>query len=1337
MPLLRLFVFLCFYSFCFITLTAQPVSFQHFSVEQGLPNYSAISLTQDKLGFMWIGTVDGLCRYDGIRFKTYRSNANDTSSLLGNHIISLFTDSKGIIWIGTSTGLNKYDVKLDRFERIPFGINQVGSVFCIYEDSRGQIWVGSANGLYMIPPNGSPSVSFQNKTAGNSVRAILEDKNKGVWVGTDKGLTYIETVDNRYRLSHFSPLNSISGSPNANAVTALAQDENRQLWVGTLNNGIYQFDLISKKAVHYQSGDKNSFGLVNNNIRCLTWNNGLLWIGTQEGISVLNPVSRSFQTIVNKSQDKASLSQNSVYAIYKDANQSVWVGTYFGGVNVNYAYSTPFSVIQNTGEPNSISNNVISSIVEDRNHNLWIGTEGGGINFLNRTTKSFTNYKNRAGIAGTLGSNLVKVLYPDADGNIWAGTHGGGLNVLQPGSKTIRQYLIDSVNRSEHEITSIVEDPFNNFWVTSNRGIRLFKREGIALTMQKTPLLNVRGVSRYLYRDRDNNIWIAGSPGIYRLSGNIFKEEDSVLYVNCFTEDVNGNIWMGTGSAGLVRFDKKTKKLVKYTNSFLLPLNILGILSTDDQTLWLSTNKGLIHFHPQNNTYQVYTKNDGIAGNEFNYNSFLKSSDSFFYFGGYNGITYFRPRDIIRNSYIAPVVFTSLKLNNEEVAINDPQKVLRQNISLTTSLIFKHDQNDFTIDFALLNYVKTKKNRYRYMLEGFDKNWKTTSEGSATYTNLQPGSYRLVVNGANNDGVGGKTAYLQIKVNPPFWLTWWAYCLYILAAAAIVFIIARFFFLREVLKKEDELHQAKLNFFTNASHEIRTHLTLIMAPVERLLSENKKESFIEQQLTQVKSNTNRLLNLVGELMDFRKAETNHLQLNPKKQNLISFLQDIYESFREMSQSKNIHMSFVHDEDFVALNFDEQQLEKVFFNLLANAFKFTPEGGLIQLQVITRTNDVIIKVTDNGRGIAPQYLDKLFTNFFQVADHGLQNTGYGIGLALSKNIVTLHQGTISVESIPAKNEIAGHTVFTVVLPLNAQFPGIIKERAMSSTPTGMTPVSIIEVPSETTNTDAPDAGLKTVLVVEDNAELKQLVKNTLSHRYHVITAYNGVGGWEIACAEIPDIIISDVMMPEMDGYTLCKKIKTDERTSHIPVILLTAKSSQNEQVTGLEQGADLYLTKPFSTKVLTLSVLNLLAAQEKLKQKITRELTTLDTAPTLADNVIAADTMTAVDKAFLEKVIGLIDEHIDDPAFGVELLSKKVAMSAPVLYKKLRALTDMSVNEFIKLQRFKKAATLLQKADMTVNEVSFAVGYDDRKYFSREFKKYFHMTPSEFSSKSKS
>ncbi|WP_394803637.1 ligand-binding sensor domain-containing protein [Niabella hibiscisoli] len=444
----------------------------------------------------------------------------------------------------------------------------------------------------------------------------------------------MEPAKEPYRFSHFSPLKSGAGSQNANAVTAITQDENQDLWVGTLNNGIYQFNTVSKTASIFQSSGKKVPGLVNNNVRCLTWRNGQLWIGTQEGISILNPFSKTFQTVVHKSTDKASLSQNSVYAIYKDSNSSLWIGTYFGGVNISYAYDTPFSVIQSADEQNSLSNNVVSSIVEDAAHNLWIGTEGGGINYLNRKTGVFTNYKYRQGQANSLRSNLVKVLYVDADNNLWAGTHGGGLNVLQPGSNSFKQYLLDTINRSENEISSIVEDSLHNFWVASNRGIRLFKRNGASLINQALANIKVRGVGRHLYKDRFNQIWMAGSPGVSVVTGFVSKEIDSVLYVNCFAEGYNNEIWMGAGGAGVACFDRRTQRLTKYTNTFLNSLNILGIIPGNDRSLWLSTNKGLVHFNPNLNTYQLYTKNDGIAGNEFNYNSFLKTSDGLFYMGG-------------------------------------------------------------------------------------------------------------------------------------------------------------------------------------------------------------------------------------------------------------------------------------------------------------------------------------------------------------------------------------------------------------------------------------------------------------------------------------------------------------------------------------------------------------------------------------------------------------------------------------------------------------------------------------------------------------------------------
>ncbi|MFT4093360.1 MAG: two-component regulator propeller domain-containing protein [Niabella sp.] len=1306
------------------TLWAQPFSFRQFSVEQGLPSYSVISITQDKKGFMWLGTTDGLCRYDGIRFKIYRRTAADTSQISHNNILSLFTDAKGRVWAGTSNGLNRYNEKTDAFEYEGLNSSKGRQVWAIYEDSKGRLWVGGSDGLTLMSNQKNIHFNIQS-----TVRSVFEDRLGKIWIGADKGVTILESRNHKTVLTTLSALLVHALPPRLQNITSIAEDANHKIWIGTQNNGAYCFDPHFKSLTRYQSNKANSPGLINNNIRRIFLDKSKnLWIGTQEGISIINPLTGNFQNIAHNSANKNSLSQNSVHSIFQDNNGSMWVGTYFGGANLCYAYNTPFSTLQNDDKTNSISNNVISSIEEDRMGNLWIAAEGGGLNYYDKKTGVFRFYKHDSKDTNSPGSNLIKEIYMDKEDNLWLGTHGGGLNVLAPGTSKFIRYPINTNNSLVGEISSITEDRNQRLWVASNSGIRIFKKSGTTLTALPSVKFSVRGIPKYLYRDNNEDIWIAATPGLYFLRENCLEEVDSSRTINCFREDDHGTLWMGTNGSGLLQFNKKSRKLSPDNHPFLRSLNILGIICDSDSSLWLSSNKGLVHYFPNSKRYQLYTTADGITGNEFNYNSFYKGKDGRFYFGGFNGITHFLPAEIKKNYFTAPLVFTGLKLDNREVKVNGAENILKENITSAKKLTFAYNQNVFTIEFALLNYIKSEKNKYEYQLKGFDKSWKETSEGSVTYTNLPSGNYRLFVRGANNDGLWSKPISVIIQVKPPFWLTWWAYCIYALIIAAIVFVVARFFFLRALLRKEDELHQAKLQFFTNASHEIRTHLTLIMAPVERLLSENKNEGFVQQQLTQVKANTHRLLSLVSELMDFRKAETNHLQLYPRRQNLIPFLQEIYESFREMSLSKNISMSMVHDEDIAEVNFDEQQLEKVFFNLLANAFKFTPEGGRISMHISSQSNNVVIKVTDNGRGIAPQYQEKLFTNFFQVADHGLQNTGYGIGLALAKNIVELHKGAISVESTPAQNGKSGKTVFTVVLPKNAQF---------TSAPKPTPAPACLPVPELVSFFIAPEKealnGLKkyTLLIVEDNIELAQLIKETLSPLYNIITAGNGLQGWETSVSEIPDLIISDVMMPEMDGYALCEKIRLDERTCHIPVILLTAKSAQNDQVAGLQQGADLFLTKPFSTKVLELSIQNLLTARERTKQKLTKELVRLQVTdaekPEPEEEILSNN----IDKAFLEKVILLIDKHIDNPEFGVEMLSRKVAMSAPILYKKLRALTNMSVNEFIKLQRFKKAAELLAQKRLTVNEVSFAVGYDDRKYFSREFKKYFGVTPSEY------
>ena len=1326
-------------------LDAQPLSFHHIRMENGLPNNSVISITQDKNGFIWLGSTIGLTRCDGIKFKTYKNNQNDTNSLSANHINSLLTDSEGTLWVGTTNGLDKYNIQKDNFERVWINGGRVGNIYCIYQDSKRQLWVGTSNGLHIILPDRvRKSMSFYNTNnylPGKTVKAIIEDKKGIIWAATDNGLSRIQP-GSKFSFTNYKLQPTTSEKESLNYLTSINIDNQNNIWVGTQGGGIYSFKPEDGK---FYSLKENGFSgndvVINNNIRCIAKDNaGYLWVGTQEGISVLDPKLKTIQNYAHNAEEKESLSQNSIYSFFQDSNGSMWVGTYFGGANIIYAYNTPFFKIQNKDTPFSISNNVVSSIVEDKYHNLWIGTEGGGLNYYNRQTGQFFVYKHNSN-SQSLGSNLVKAVFIDSDGNVWAGTHGGGLNVLQPESKTFKKYLYSENNPESlnSEIFSICEDSEKNLWVATNTGIKVFKRTGLSLFPASIKNISFTSNLRliFFYKDTTGNLWISCDQGIFISYNNTIRLVDKNISANCFSEGKGGNIWMGKSTGGLALYNKKTNRIqTEIGDNYIRSLNIVGLLTDNEDGVWMSTDKGIINYNYQNNSYQVYNQNDGLPGNEFNYNSYLKDSKGLFYFGGFNGISFFYPEQIKRNSYVAPILFTALKLGNVDVPIGGTQKLLKQNINVTQKLSFAHNQNVFTIDFALLNYIKSQKNKYLYKLAGFDEEWHETHNPSVTYTNLAVGNYELMVKGANNDGVFSNVATLQITIRPPFWLTWWAYLIYAGIIAAILFFITRFFYLRALYKKENELHQVKLNFFTNVSHEIMTHLTLIMAPVEHVIKDTSANILLQQQLKQVKNNTHRLHKLVNELLDFRKAETKHLKLYPNKQNLVAFLQDIYDSYREESLSKNISLSYVYEQDIIEATFDNEQMQKVFYNLISNAFKFTPNGGRIELFIEDKNDYAIVTVTDNGRGISPKYIDKLFTNFFQVHDHGHQNTGYGIGLALAKNIVELHKGTIKAESF-ADSNTESKTVFTVAIPKNAKISGSHEAKEHNNTISYNNPefqLTHLELSADMLNEENDAEEKLTILAIDDNLEICDLIKNMLTPNYKVITAENGVEGWNVATEKIPDLIISDVMMPEMDGYTLVHKLKTDERTCHIPVILLTAKSSQPEQINGLQSGANVYITKPFSTKVLALNVRNLVAIRKNLQKRIKRDVENIYSFVTINKN---GSNLTSsyhnLDQEFIQKIISIIEEYMDHPDFNVEMLSRKVAMSVPVLYKKLRALTNLSVNDFIKQIRLKRAAVLLLQKRMTVYEVAYAVGYNDRKYFSKEFKKYFGKLPSDFES----
>ncbi len=1319
----------------YLTTQGQDLSFSQLSIEQGLSKISVLSIAQDSEGLIWLGTDGGLNRYDGVRFYNYRHDKEDSFSISDNNINSLLNDSKKNLWIGTSKGLNTYNRQKDAFERI--SVIEKKPVYCIYEDGKGRIWIGTRQGLYLLTDR--KSMKFQsfyasgNGLANNIVQTIFEDHTGAIWIGTAKGLTIMREQNGQYRFETFRPQQGQPGNLLSDNITGIAEDAQHRLWIGTLNGGVALYDSATHHFTAYTHRENDPSSLINNTVRRIRLIKNKIWVGTDQGISIINPVTRNITSFQHDGSDKKSLSNDAIYSLFEDLNGSVWVGTYYGGVNIAYSATASFRTYQNNKSPLGLSNNVITGIAEDPQHNLWIGTDGGGLNYLNRSTGRFIAYKNNSNDPSSLGSNLVIAVYIDKEGNVWTGTHGGGLCVLDRKTNRFKRHLYgesDSINPIRR-FSSITEDEQGRLWVAGNCPLRVFRKKGLniePLELSKEIASLPKNIfASVLFKDAANNIWIGASRGgLYKITDNAAKTIDSSSLVHCIGEDLYGNIWVGLYHGGLERYNNTTDKLIRYGADYgLSNVNIIGLLTDDSGKIWASTNNGLIKFTPGQSRFQLYNVSDGLAGNEFNDNAYFKDSKGEMFFGGFNGITSFFPHHIETNKYTAPLVFTGLKLFNNYVAINDMTRLLKANISLTKELVFKHHQNVFTIEFAVLNFVRPDKNKYSYKLDGVHDQWTETNTPSATFTNLSPGSYTLLVKGANNDGVWSEPSSMKITVLPPFWRTGWAYLLYVLLAATILFFIFRFFYLRALLRRDKELHEVKLNFFTNISHEIRTHLTLVMAPIEKMQKEISHTHVLQRNLNNARNNANRLLKLVTELMDFRKAESNHLKLHIAKHNLVDFLNAIYSSFEELSLEKDIQLSFIYDLNDVPVYFDKEQMEKVVFNLLTNAFKFTPNGGRVCLHMENKNETVQVHVTDNGKGMAPQFVDKIFSNYFQVNDANSQNTGYGIGLALSKTIVELHKGTLTLETHPATADQENMTRFTITLLKGADhFVG--KEPLLENTDKeGLTDKEeqVFIFPVITANAEIEEKQYH-ILITEDNDEVRNLIKDTL-HSYKLTECINGAEGLQSSMEYIPDLIISDVMMPEMDGFELCHKLKTDERTSHIPVILLTAKSSRNDQVNGLSTGADVYLTKPFSTQVLDLTVRNLLAAREKMRQKFSKEFV-------LAPRNAVINT---IDEQFLSRLIGIIEESMDSPEFRVELLAKKMAMSQSVLYKKVKALTGMSVNDFHKTIRLKKAAQLLQQK-FTVLDVSIMTGFGNREYFSKEFKKHFGKAPSDFIGKDK-
>lgn len=1336
----------------------------HITVEEGLSQSTVYSITKDAYGFLWFGTRDGLNRYDSRSLKVYKNIEGDPTSLSGNNIHCFFTDVKNHLWIGTNEGISIYNPERDNFTQIKNDPKIKSSlsgnhVTSIIQALDGTVWVGTNNGLNKVLNTESYTFQhFQNvATDGkslldNEVRNLFFDRENVLWIASTSGVSKLIPNNGQPYFENY-PLIS-TDRQGKSWINCLEEDDYGNILIGTEQNGL---KVLNKKSGKIKGINLDRYTNRNfESIRVISRDNDKFLIGTIDGLYVLNEKLETTSQLRNILEDNTSLNDNSVRSIFIDPSGIYWIGTFYGGVNFYSPLSKQFSSVRFTDQNSQRVSKLIGAITTDENSNLWVSTDGNGLYCVNKEGETIHQFKHSDSDPNSLSHNKIKCLLIEKDG-IWIGTLKG-LNYYHFLSKKFTHYyhdLNDPNSIADDRIYNIKKDTNGTIWIATYRG-GLCKFNPDSKTFSRlthnetdTTSLSSEGIT-YLYVGENNTLWVGTVAGLNKMDsngktfirygnshGNLEGEGD---YILCITEDYLNNLWIGTRDAGLKRILKGSNKITAFTAEDGLPGNTVnGILEDSQGALWLSTNNGLSRLDPVTMQFKNYNKNDGLTCKEFNFNSFHKDSQENMYFGGYNGIVKFNPAEILENNTPPPLQFTKLKLFKKESTDQKENSIPFKSLMNSHSLSFNYLQNVFSIEFVALSYINSNKNRYAYQLVGFEDQWNYVSDPVATYMNLSPGNYTLLVKASNNDNVWTtEPLRMEITVLPPPWKTWWAYCIYASIILGLIYSLIRFNKMRwklthdlriEHIEKEqqEKLHRSKLAFFTNIAHEIRTPLTLIVSPIEIALQNYSGDSFLQKQLRLVKSNTNRLTRLINQLLDFQKQESGTLKLKRVSGNIVELVKEITYSFSEYAKSRNITVKLNTTHDELAVNYDPNELEKVFCNLLHNAFKFTPGGGniLISISVMEGINtspSVKIIVEDNGIGIHTSELPKIFNRFFQVENHGINESGFGIGLALTKGIIDLHEGSISVESEEADLGHTGFTRFTILLPL-ASKPEIV----LSEFTSDAIIVSGGDIAEEHNDKVEKRFDTPLLLLVEDNPEIRECLRTILHNEYAIIEASNGEEALELTMKHLPDLIVSDIAMPLMDGIEFTLKVKKDERTDHIPIILLTARGAMEHHVEGIESGADDYITKPFQSQILQLKIRNLLSTREKLREKYHKIITLEPQSIEIEDP----------ENKFLGKLMNILEKNLNDPEFNVARLTKEIGMSRPVLFRKVKILTGLSVIDLIRTTRLKKAEMLLKQRKMSISEVAFSVGFNDPKHFSKSFRSQFGKTPTEYMETAKS
>jgi ligand-binding sensor domain-containing protein/signal transduction histidine kinase/DNA-binding response OmpR family regulator len=1346
------------------------LKFKHINIGQGLSNSTIESIYQDSKGFVWFGTRDGLNKYDGYQITVFKNDPNNKNSISDNFIKCINEDADHNLWVGTSDGLNRFNAYKNTFTR--YGHNPVNSqnlpgnsINCIYKSKSGLLIVGSNGGglnvfdalkneFKRFVPQNSSRLAVDNF----EVNSVLEDHTNNFWLATDKGVGLLNKTTGTINTSF--NLNNNSTFEISQPTLRIQEDGQGNIWLGTTSDGLIMLNLASHVFKQFLHDDKAPYSISSSLIRSLLVDNkGNVWIGGVNGsLDLLNPEGNSFMHAQNEPGNSQSLSQKTVSSLFQDNQNNLWIGTHRGGVNFYAPLAEKFKLLQQNPAGNSLSNNDVKSFYEDSKGAIWIGTDDEGLNRYDEQTNNFKHYKYNAFDPTSISSDAVLNIAGDKDKNLWISTWGGGLNLMDPKTGIFTHFVnkpADANSISSNYVQTTLQDSEGNFWVATYYGgldlfdqkARTFKR--LTNTMNDKSSLYGNNIIT-LNEDKEKNLWIGTDDGglnrynlIKKTFAHYFINGDKTPDIRVIFTDSKGRVWVG--QEGLYLFNPTLNKFDVYTNRGGLSNEFIkGITEDDFGFLWISTSNGLTKFNPDTRELKKYNVADGLQGLEFEAGAYMKTRDGEMYFGGINGVNRFYPKDIKVNHFMAPVYITGLQVFNKEIQPGDDKSPLKNDISLTHEIKLDYKQSTISFDFAILNYTASENNQYAYKLKNFDQDWRYTSDRKANYTNLSPGNYTFYVKASNNDGIwNNKSAYIDITISPPFWSTWWFRLIILLSGFAVGYYLLRFKKNLDLQKieenKRDEMHKIQLQFFTNISHEFRTPLSLILGPLEKIMSEDKSQVFRLYYDT-IHRNANRLVLLINELLDFRKAESGSLKLKVMPGNLNQFIAEVAEDFKSLAAEKQITLHLITQRNLGETWFDRQIIEKIIINLIHNAYKYTNIGGEINIELYTNPAEfetaykhsmvvnsnyrgkkyIYIRISDNGIGISSESIHHLFERYYRITD---AHMGSGVGLAFVKTLILIHKG-----SIIAFSEKNVGTDFIIKIPVDKADYGTEERWINNADNSGIQLESIgtflhqEHKATETYQLENREKGhLSKILIVDDNDELRTFLRHSLNEFYDVIEAVNGIDGLEKVRTEFPDMIISDLMMPGMNGIDFCEEIKSHEDTCQIPFIILSAKDALESKIEGAASGADLYFPKPVSINLLLLTIHNIFRQRSTLKETHIKNY--------FIEAHEAVDQQS--DNSFLDQLVQVIESQLSNSDLDVDRLCREMGMSKTKLYNKIKKVSGLSIGEFVRTFRLKKAAYIISHEDILLTDVMYRVGIQTQSYFTKAFKKEFGKTPSQF------